>query len=236
MSEPEKPPSAYAGDLILAAGAALATARQRSDRPLLAPDPDAPAVQVGKVDSPRAKTVEFLKNASPVPSLVLWGDPVLEQIAYRVTEFGEETRRILADLKARLAALPYGQKGYGLAAQQIGIQKAICYIRLPGVGTKPGTEIEMCNPIITRRARKYRVLEGCLSIPKFYHTIERYKQITVYFRDAAGQAVKLNATGLLAQCIQHEVEHMEGKLIITHVKERQGRRAAKRLMEKLHRA
>jgi peptide deformylase len=215
--------------LAIAAGAALSKARTESDRPIIVYDEEEPPAPA-PTTSPR-KPRDFLEAMSKVPTLRLWGDPVLETLCEKVDDFGADLQKLVADLKARLGALPYSQKGYALAAPQIGEPKAVAYVRCPEQVTKAKAvlhEFVMVNPAIVRKGKKIRVMEGCLSIPHFFHTIERRHDLTVVYKDETGVVRSLNAKGRLAQVIQHEVDHLLGTLMVNHVKERQGRRLAER--------
>jgi peptide deformylase len=217
--------------LLMSASAALAKARSDSDRAIIVYDEDpVPAPPLEQQKTPR----NVVRALSQVPILTLMGDPVLERVAGRVTDFGEDLQKLVANLKARFNSLPYGQKGYGLAAPQISVSKAVAYIRCPEQVTKSKAvlhEFVMVNPVITQRGKWVRVMEGCLSIPKFFHTIDRRYSVTVMYKDETGTVRKQNAKGLLAQVIQHECDHLAGTLITTYVKERQGRRLAQRCVD-----
>ncbi len=98
--------------------------------------------------------------------------------------------------------------GIGLAAPQIGLQHRLCVIEIDGVIRY------LINPKITS-ASKEKVLfeEGCLSLPGDYYSIERSEKVTVRYINERNEEVKLRAHGLLAICIQHELDHLDGKLI-----------------------
>jgi peptide deformylase len=223
--------------LAIAAGAALSKARTESDRPIIVYDEEDTAPAPPEATIGRRSPHEFLGELARVPQLRLWGEPILEYPGDRLTDedFAGEARkdldRLVADLKARLAALPHGQKGFGLAAPQIGVSRAVAYVKCPEQVTKAKAvlhEFVMVNPAIVRKGKKIRVMEGCLSIPHFFHTIERRHDLTVVYKDETGVVRSLNAKGRLAQVIQHEVDHLLGTLMVNHVKERQGRRLAER--------
>lgn len=172
------------------------------------------------------------KPRGPVPPLVLWPAPVLEAPCTRVTAFGtEDLMGVIEELRIRLGSLPHGQKGWGLAAPQIGFSMAVSVIRIPS----KAIDIVMCNPVITQKGMKVRVMEGCLSVPGFFHTIERRRSCTVVYQDEQGKQLTLKAKGLLAQVVQHEVDHLQGILMLEYVHERQARRRAKRCVEELAR-
>jgi peptide deformylase len=213
------------GGIFLTSAEALAKIRADSNRPIILYDEEPPATE--PITSPK-KARDILKGMNRVPTLRLWGDRVLETVAERVVDFGADLQQLVADLKARLGALPHNQKGYALAAPQIGVAKAVAYVRCPDERKKVLHEFVMVNPHIVRKGKRVRVMEGCLSIPHFFHSIERRYDITAVYRDETGAVRSINAKGLLAQVIQHEVDHLHGTLLISHVKERQGRRKAER--------
>lgn len=228
-------------ELVVDVRTAMAKARTESERPIIVYDDEpAPPPPTEEEHQPGAKYItespqrtaarlRAMRAMDPVPHLVLMGNPVLEQVAERVTDFGEPLQKLVADLKARLNNLPYDQKGYGLAAPQLGISKAVAWVSVPD--GKVRHEFVMVNPVITQRGKRIRLMEGCLSIPKFFHTIERRYSVTVMYKDETGAIRKQNAKGLLAQVIQHECDHLVGTLIVTYVKERQGRRLAQRCVD-----
>jgi peptide deformylase len=165
--------------------------------------------------------------------LTLWGDPLLETMQNPVSDFGPELQELVANLFGRLGGL----HGYGLAAPQIGVNKRVAVIGMrqnsSSGSKKPGkpVKIVMCNPFITKKGQKVKVMEGCLSIPGFFHTIERRHSVTVSYEDENGKRQTLNAKGLLAQVIQHEVDHLDGIIMTSYVHERQAKRRAQRLVD-----
>lgn len=104
--------------------------------------------------------------------------------------------------------------GIGLAAPQIGLNLRLCVIEIDGVIRY------LINPKITSTSRE-KVLfeEGCLSLPGDYYSIERFAKVTVRYHNEKGEDTKLRAHGLLAICIQHELDHLDGKLIYDRYQE-----------------
>ncbi|TXH01241.1 MAG: peptide deformylase [Candidatus Moraniibacteriota bacterium] len=99
--------------------------------------------------------------------------------------------------------------GIGLAAPQIGLSLRLCVIEIDGVVRN------LINPKITSTSRETVLFEeGCLSLPEEYFSIERFAKVTVRYQNEKGEEVKLRAHGLLAVCIQHELDHLDGTLII----------------------
>ena len=98
--------------------------------------------------------------------------------------------------------------GIGLAAPQIGLSLRLCVIEIDGIVRY------LINPKITSTStEKVLFEEGCLSLPDDYYSIERFAKVTVRYHNEKGEEVKLRAHGLLAICIQHELDHLDGKLI-----------------------
>jgi peptide deformylase len=104
----------------------------------------------------------------------------------------------------------YLKKGIGLAANQIGINRTLAVI---DVGLGPLYKLTLVNPFIVDRSDEYKVTEGCLSLPGKFFELKRFKNVTVEFQDIRGRSLIKSYTGLLAQAIQHEVHHLQGRLI-----------------------
>lgn len=105
----------------------------------------------------------------------------------------------------------YISKGVGLAATQVGVDKRIAVIDV-GEGL-----LNIINPVIVKAIGSEIEEEGCLSVPDTIVKVKRAKTVAVNFMDEAGQARQLKASGLLARAIQHEIDHMEGRLIIDYL-------------------
>lgn len=103
----------------------------------------------------------------------------------------------------------YVKKGIGLAANQIGVSKTLAVIDVGGSTDK----LVLVNPFIIATSEDYRVTEGCLSLPGRFFELKRFKNVTVEFQDIRGRSLIRSFTGLLAQAIQHEVHHLQGRLI-----------------------
>lgn len=135
----------------------------------------------------------------------LYGDPVLRQVATPVREITAEIKRIIADMTETM----WHQVGIGLAAPQIGLPHRILVMD----DGKGGAQA-LINPEIETRSGTVREEEGCLSLPGVFGVVERSKTITVKAMDADGKAVSLEATGLKARIVQHELDHLDGVLFI----------------------
>ncbi|MDY6296487.1 MAG: peptide deformylase, partial [Schwartzia succinivorans] len=132
------------------------------------------------------------------------GAPVLKEVCAPVQRVDAKLKALLDDM----AETMYKSNGIGLAAPQIG--KAI---RVVVIDVGEGL-IEMINPLITHREGKVIDSEGCLSVPNIFGDVERAEKVTVEFTNRFGKRKKLKAEQLLARCIQHELDHLDGVLFI----------------------
>lgn len=132
------------------------------------------------------------------------GAPVLKQKCIPVERVDKRLRLLLDDM----AETMYDAEGIGLAAPQVGEP-----VRAVVIDVGKGL-IELINPVITFREGKAKDTEGCLSVPKLYGEVERAEKVKVEFLNRRGKRQHLTADGLLARCIQHEVDHLEGQLFI----------------------
>ncbi|MDA0358360.1 MAG: peptide deformylase [Proteobacteria bacterium] len=139
-------------------------------------------------------------------------DPVLREIATPVAEITDGTRQLLDDM----AATMYDAPGIGLAAPQINISQRIIVM---DCGKDESPELfKMINPEIISQSDARSVLEeGCLSIPDQTADVERPAEVEVRYLDENGTSQSLVATGLLAACVQHEIDHLNGVLFIDHI-------------------
>ena len=132
------------------------------------------------------------------------GAPVLKEVCAPVEKIDKDLRKLLDDM----AVTMYESDGVGLAAPQIGVSTRIVVIDV-GEGL-----CELINPVITFREGTATDTEGCLSVPGIYGEVERAAKVKVEFLNRRGKKQHLTATGLLARCIQHELDHLEGQLFI----------------------
>jgi peptide deformylase len=143
-------------------------------------------------------------------SIIKLPDPLLRQVSVAVEQVDEPLRKLMDDMLETMYAAP----GVGLAAVQIGVPKRLLVVDVAGEGEerKP---ICMVNPEILTLGPEKRVYEeGCLSIPDVRIEIERPATVRVRYVDRDGKSQELDADGLLATVIQHEIDHLDGKLII----------------------
>ncbi len=147
-----------------------------------------------------------------------FGDPVLKTRASRVKEFDEALIRLTEEMLVTMRE----RDGVGLAANQVGRLRRVL------VAGIEEDEYVLVNPVIEARSEETEVLaEGCLSIPGIQVDVERPVAVTVSGRDASGDEVRFEAEGLLARVFQHEIDHLDGVLILDRT-DRETRKAALR--------
>ncbi|MDY3297667.1 peptide deformylase [Selenomonas sp.] len=134
------------------------------------------------------------------------GNPVLKEHCAPVERVDKRLRKLLDDM----AETMYEADGVGLAAPQVGEPIRMIVIDVPD---EHGL-IELINPVITYREGEAVDTEGCLSVPNLFGEVERAAKVKVEFLNRRGKKQHLTATGLLARCIQHECDHLEGQLFI----------------------
>lgn len=148
-----------------------------------------------------------------VRPILTYGDPLLEAENRSVELFDDELRELVEDLFVTGWKAP----GLGVAAPQIGVNLRIATIDL-SVGKDPDARIVLANPEIVHRQGRVSLEEGCLSFPGLFTTIERPTALVVRAQDAYGEWQKFEADGLLAQAVCHEVDHLDGTLLIHHLR------------------
>lgn len=137
------------------------------------------------------------------------GDPVLKEQAQAVTKVDRRVRQLLEDM----AQTMYEAEGVGLAAPQIGVLQRIIVIDA-GEGL-----IGLINPEVVVKSDDIQTAsEGCLSIPGVYGDVERHAEVTVEGLDRSGKKIRIEAEGLLARALQHEIDHLNGILFIERAK------------------
>lgn len=141
-----------------------------------------------------------------LPITVL-GSPVLRQVTTPVVEVTDELRQLASDMFETMRAA----EGVGLAAPQVGRTERLCVVEVGEVSAV------LINPEIVAREGKIKWEEGCLSIPEVFGWVERSAYVKVRALGLDGQPFELEGRELLAVCIQHELDHLDGKLFIDHL-------------------
>jgi peptide deformylase len=126
----------------------------------------------------------------------------------------------------------YEEGGIGLAATQVNVQKRVVVMDLSEQHDSP---MYLINPEIIQSTGTEEMQEGCLSVPGYYDTVQRAEKVCVRYLELSGKTIEMNADGLLAVCIQHEIDHLNGKLFIDYLSPLKQRRLRKKL-EKQDRA
>jgi peptide deformylase len=135
------------------------------------------------------------------------GDPILRQATVPVTAMTEELHRLIADMFDTM----HHARGIGLAAPQVGRTERLAVVEIDA------ERLVLINPEVVERAGKSKAEEGCLSIPDIYADVERPAQVTVQALDEDMRLYEVEAKGLMARCIQHEIDHLDGKLFVDYL-------------------
>jgi peptide deformylase len=161
--------------------------------------------------------------------ILQYPDPRLNTPAKRVEKIDAATRKLIEDM----AETMYAANGVGLAATQLDAHKQIIVIDV----SEDKSDLRVfVNPEITRREGVAVNQEGCLSIPGIYDNVERAESVTVTALDRSGSRFTLNASGMLAACIQHEMDHLSGKIFIDYLSELKQNRVRAKLKKRQRKA
>lgn len=140
-------------------------------------------------------------------------DPRLKAISEPVAQVTDDTRRLMDDMLETMYAAP----GIGLAAIQIGVPKRIIVIDLAKEGAAPAPHYFVNPEIVWKSDELSTFEEGCLSVPDLYDDVERPARIRAKYLDYRGQPQESDFDGMMAVCLQHEMDHLEGILFIDHL-------------------
>jgi peptide deformylase len=163
--------------------------------------------------------------------LVILPDAQLRLVSKPVEAVTSEIRTLVADMFETM----YDAPGIGLAAIQIGVPLRVVTIDLSRPESKEGEEPEprkpqaFINPEVTWSSEEFSAYEeGCLSIPEYYEEVERPAEVKVRYMDLDGKTQEIAADGLLATCLQHEIDHLDGVLFIDHLSRLKRERVTKK--------
>jgi peptide deformylase len=137
----------------------------------------------------------------------IFPDPILKQAALPISSFDTALKKTVDSMFETM----YSARGIGLAAPQVGIAKRIAVIDLSEDGNE---RLVFVNPKITKSEGETSSEEGCLSIPDYRDKVTRAERLTVQAQDVEGKPFELSAEGLLAICLQHEIDHLDGILFV----------------------
>ena len=148
-----------------------------------------------------------------IKDIITVPDETLKKISKPIEKIGINEKKLINDLFETM----YNSNGIGLAAVQVGILKRILVIDVSGKDEEK-QPLSFINPVIKKLSKETAIYEeGCLSIPNTFLEIERPKSCEVEFIDIEGKIKNLKCDGILSTCLQHEINHLDGKLIIDHV-------------------
>ncbi len=142
--------------------------------------------------------------------ILTYPDPRLRQRASPVDAVDAHVRQLAEDM----AQTMYAAKGIGLAATQVGVAKRVVVMDL---SAEHDQLLVLINPRVLARDGSQECEEGCLSVPDVFETVERALRVTVSYLDLDGEARQMDADGLLAVCVQHEIDHLDGKLFVDYL-------------------
>ena len=176
------------------------------------------------VEVPELTDAERERRAAALAEVRTFGDPVLRSPASEVTEFGD----VLARDAERMVEIMSGAIGVGLAATQIGVLRRLLVFQ----AAPDARPTAIANPEIEWASEDFAVAEeGCLSLPGIGLDVERPLHVRVRGRDVDGEAMLLEASGLEARVLQHEIDHLDGVLILDRAERAQRKEALRALRE-----
>ncbi len=149
-------------------------------------------------------------------------DPRLRKRALPVTEFDDDLKKLVGDMFETMYAAP----GIGLAATQVDVHRRVIVIDISEDRNQP---LVLINPEILSREGVEEMDEGCLSVPGIYEKVRRAERIRYRAQDLEGEPFEAEADGLLAVCIQHEIDHLDGKLFVDYLSNLKRQRIRKKL-------
>ncbi len=143
----------------------------------------------------------------------IYPDPVLKEESKPVTEFDEKLHTLLDDMYETMIA----KNGIGLAAVQIGVLQQVLVINLPREDEVQYKEdlLEIINPEFSYLSEEEETFtEGCLSVPEFFEDVKRSREVKLHYRDRFGKEHTMEASGMLAIALQHEIDHLNGRVFV----------------------
>lgn len=154
--------------------------------------------------------------------ILRYPDPRLHKVAAPIGSVDDGVRRLVADMAETMYAAP----GIGLAATQVDVHRRVIVI---DVSETKDRLLVLINPVILKSRGRVECEEGCLSLPGVFDTVERAEWIRIQALDAQGTLFEMEADGLLAVCIQHEMDHLMGKVFVEYLSRLKQERIAKKL-------
>ena len=161
----------------------------------------------------------------PLLKILHHPDPRLRTKATAVSTFDET----LSEFARNLLTTMYAAPGIGLAATQVNVHKRVIVVDISEEKDQP---YMLVNPVLDPYGDKIKGEEGCLSVPDIYDSVERFEYVKVSAQDVHGEPLQFTADGMLSICIQHECDHLEGKLFVDYLSSLKRGRISKALRER----
>jgi peptide deformylase len=165
----------------------------------------------------------------PLLNILRYPDARLHKVASPVTVFDESLKKLVRDMAETMYAVP----GVGLAATQVDVHKQVIVI---DVSERHDSLVVLVNPEIVDASGVSDIEEGCLSVPGVYDIVERAERVKVRAYDQNGNPFTLEAQGLLAVCIQHEMDHLKGKVFVEYLSPLKQQRVRAKLAKQLRKS
>ena len=162
-------------------------------------------------------------------NILRYPDARLHKLAAPVTVFDDGLKKLVADLAETMYAAP----GIGLAATQVDVHKQVIVV---DVSERRDSLVVLVNPEIVEAIGESDIEEGCLSVPGIYELVPRAERVKVRAYDQNGKAFTLDVQGLLAVCIQHEMDHLQGKVFIEYLSQLKQQRVRAKLAKQLRKS
>lgn len=162
-------------------------------------------------------------------NILRYPDARLHKAAAPVTVFDESLKNLVRDIAETMYAAP----GVGLAASQVDVHKQVIVI---DVSERHDSLVVLVNPEVVEASGVSDIEEGCLSVPGVYDIVERAERVKVRAFDQNGKPFTLEAQGLLAVCIQHELDHLKGKVFVEHLSQLKQQRVRAKLAKQLRKS
>ncbi len=161
--------------------------------------------------------------------ILRYPDNRLRQIAKPVTDFNAEVKTLVKDM----AQTMYAASGIGLAAIQVNVVKRVVIL---DVSEERNQLRVFINPVIKNKQGSVTSEEGCLSVPEIYAAVERAEEVLIEAQDENGKNFSIQADALLAICIQHEIDHLDGKVFVDYLSRMKRERIRKKLLKEANQA
>ncbi|MGQ0544669.1 MAG: peptide deformylase [Betaproteobacteria bacterium] len=162
-------------------------------------------------------------------NVLRYPDARLHKVAAPVTVFDDGLRKLVSDMAETVYAAP----GIGLAATQVDVHKQLIVV---DVSERRDSLVVLVNPEIVEAVGESDIEEGCLSVPGIYELVPRAERVKVRAYDQNGKAFTLEAQGLLAVCIQHEMDHLRGKVFVEYLSQLKQQRVRAKLAKQLRKS